>query len=439
MPYAQITLGQFRTQLLQRLNSNGNDFWIQPELNEYIAESLSVWNVLVQQWPADQTLTLDPPLTSDWIPTNGPGTPREQTYTESDLYSLLCYHLLENQPVAGVWAGTTQFSMENLTAAAQNKLNEMLLKTACNMVVDTSLHITPNTNRVVLLDTFLDVRRVRYHGAVDDSHVTLVRGDSQSFLRFSPLYRQTNKPPRRFDTIGSPPLTLTVDALVNQANTLEILAMGCANTLDPTDPQKLLIPNDWLWVLKYGCMADLLTNEPEAQDTGRAEYCQRRYEQGLQLMTAMPWLMNGFIDERACDTPPVIGKDRNSYEWQSNSKAWAGIVVGGIDLVAASPPTIDSTALKLTVVANAPQPTADGDFIQAPRDVIDAMLDYCQHVAALKQGEEGYLKTLPLFKGFLQYAEETNSRLRASGIFETDLRPAVSRQNLDLPREVTTS
>jgi len=437
MPYTYITLGQFRNELLQRLNSNGAYFWLNSELNLYIQESLSVWNVLTQYWLADQTIPLTLPLASDWIPTNGTGTPRQQTYTETDLYSILCYHLLENQPFGSTWNGTTQFTMQNLVDAAQNKLNEMLLKTACNMVVNTSLTITPGTNRIVLPDTFLDVRRVRFSGLDDGSNVTLVRGDSQSFLRFSPHYAQTQKPPRRFDTIGAPPLTLTVDTMANQANTLEILAMGCANTLDPDNPQKLLIPNDWLWVMKYGVMADLLTNEPEAQDTGRAEYCQRRYEQGLALMTSMPWLMNGFIDERACDTPPVIGKDRNSYEWQSNPSAWPGIVVGGIDLVACSPIPTEDVALKLTVVGNAPQPAADGDFIQAPRDVVDVMLDYCQHVAVLKQGEEGYLKSIPLFKGFLEYAEYTNSRLRASGIFDTDLRPSTSRQDLDLPRTVS--
>lgn len=438
MPYSQITLGDFRNELLLRLNSNGADFWLNAELNEYISEALSIWNVLTQWWLSEQVIPIDPPLASDWIFTNTSGSPRQQTLTESDLYSILCYHLIEPQPTGGIWQGTSQFSMANLQQSAQNILNEIMLKTAVNMTVNTSLGFTPNTNRLVLPDTILDLRRVRYN-AVDGTHVTLVRGDSQSFLRFSPNYRQTNAPPRRFDTIGSPPLTLTVDTMVNQPNTLELLAMSCAPTLNPTNPQPLLIPNDWLWVAKYGVLADLLTNEPEASDTGRAAYCQRRYEQGLALMTSQPWLMNAFYDERAVDTPPVIGKDRNSYEWQSNPSAWWGVVVGGIDLIAPSPIPTVPISLRLTVVGNAPQPTSDSDFIQAPRDVIDVLLDYSQHLAVLKQGEEGYIKSLPLLKNFLQYAEETNSRLRASGIFESDLRPTTSRQDLDLPRLATTS
>lgn len=438
MAYSFITLGDFRTELLNRLNSGGNDFWVVPELNSYIQESLSIYNVLTQWQLADQVIAVNPPLTTDWIATNGPGTPRQQTLTETNLYSILCYHLIEPQPAGGVWTGTSQFSMADLSNAAQNILNEILIKTACNMQVSNTLSITPNTSRIVLPDTILDIRRVRYN-AVDGTHVTLFRGDSQSFLRFSPSYRQTIGPPRRFDTIGSPPLTLTVDTLVNQPNTLEILAMLCANTLSPTNPQPLLIPNDWLWVLKYGALSILLSNEPEATDTGRADYCARRYEQGLALMTSMPWVVNGFIDEKACDTPPVIAKDRYSYEWQSNSLTWPGIVIGGIDLIAPAPIPTALTSLKLTVVANAPQPANDAATIQAPRDAIDALLDYCQHVAVLKQGEEGYVKSLPLFKNFVQYCVETSARLRASGVFETDIRPQTSRQDLDAPRTVSTA
>lgn len=440
MPYGYITLAQFRNELLLRLNSNGADFWTNAELNLYISEALSVWNVLTSWWPADFQIPLDPSLpplsNSNWIPTNGMTSPRFQTYTETDLYSIVCYHILESQPAAGVWTGTSMFNMDNLSQSAQNRLNEILLASGCNMVVNTALSITPNTSRIQLPDTMLDVRRVRYN-AVDGTHVTLVRGDSQSFLRFSPNYRQTNKAPRRFDVIGAPPLTLTVDTLVNQPNTLEILAMGCANTLDPTNPQKLLIPNDYLWVLKYGVLADLLTNEPEATDVGRAEYCEKRFETGLKLMSEMPWLVNGFYDERAVDTPSVAGKDRNSYEWQANPKAWWGIVTGGIDLVAPSPIPTTPINLKMTVVGNAPQPASDTDFIQAPRDVVNILLDYCQHLCTLKQGGGLFEKSMDLYSGFIEYAKMTSARLRASGIFPTDIRPVTSRQDTDMPRLVS--
>lgn len=431
--FAYTTRAQFRSALQNRLNDTAGVFWTTAELNLYIAETLSFWNVLTQYWPQDYTFTLNPPLASDWIACNPSGSPRQQTYTETDVYSIALYHLMEPQLIAGVWQGTIQYNASILSNGLQQTLNEIILRSACRMSVNESLSVTPNTNRVYLPDTTLDVRRVRYKGA-DGTNATLVRGDSLSFLRFTPQYRQTSGTPLRWDVLGSPPLALTLDTNVNQANTLEIMLTLAANTLDPTSAQPLGIPNDWMWLAKYGMLADLYANEPEATDSTRAEYCKQRYDQGMQLMQSMPWLLNGFINEVACDTVPIAGKDRYSYEWQASTTTWPGIVVGGVDLIAVAPIPTASTGVKLTVVGNAPQPTADGDYIQAPQDVIDAMLDYCQHIATLKSGGEDFLQTIPLYQNFISYALRTGSRMMESGIFATDLRPPVERQDLEQPR-----
>lgn len=432
--FSYLTRAQFRTELSTRLNDPSNIFWTAAELNLYLTESLSLWNVLTQYWPQDYTFSVNPPLSSDWIAVNPSGSPRQQTYTESDAYSIILYHLMEPQLSSGSWAGTSQFNLQTLQQSVQNKLNEIMQETGTR----TQEYVksdgwVPITSRFYLPDTILDVSRVRYVG-VDGSTVTLSRGDSASFLRFSPQYRQTEGPPSRWDVLGSPPLALTVDTMVNQPNSVQILAMYAANQLNPANPQPLFIPNDWLWVLKYGALADLYLNAPEATDEARGQYCLQRYQEGLKLMKNMPWLLNGFINGVAVDTPPVIGKDRFSYEWQSNPSAWPGIVVGEIDLIAVCPIPTSTTSVMLTVVGNAPQPASDSAFIQAPRDVIDVLLDYCQHVAYLKCGGYEVKQSVSLYQNLIRYAVSTSLRLRKSGIFSTDLRPPVSRQELEEPR-----
>lgn len=433
MAYSFLTLAQCRAELLSRLNSTGSDFWTTAELNEYISEALSFWNVLTQWWPSDFLFDADQDSPT-WLPINVSGSPRQRTYTESDLYSILLYHLLEPQLSGGTYVGTPQFDLSNLQVSAQNKLNEMMQKTTCNIQANTSLSILPNTNTVALPDTMLDVRRVRYEG-VDGTTATLTRGDLLSFLRFSPTYRQTWGTPARWDVLASPPLTLTFDKNPNQPNTLEMLVMEAAPTLDPASPVLLNIPNDWMWVLKYGVLADLLTNAPEATDQVRADYCQKRYEMGLQLMEALPWILDvSFVNEVSVDTPPVISKDRYSYEWQANPNTWPGVVVAGMDLVALAPTPTGNTSVRIRVVGNAPQPVDDASEIQAPRDVIDVLLDYAQHLAAFKQGGVDFIGTISLYENLVKYAQDTSSRLAKSGIFPSDIRPQVSRQDLNEPR-----
>lgn len=406
-------------------------FWQDAELKTYIAEALSLWNCLTQYWAQDYVFTLTPPLASDWIFTNNAG-PRQQTLTDFDVYSIMLWHLMEPQLASGAWTGTNQFSLADLSQAVQRKRDEILQVTACNMEI-LSPNVPPNTDRIYLPDTTLDVRRVRYLAA-DGTTATLTKGDSLSFMRFSPGYRQVNSQPTRYDVLGSPPLALTLDFSPNQPNTLEILAMQAGNTLAPPTSSPLQIPNDWAWVVKFGALSDVLSKEPESTDRERAAYCMKRYTEGLELMTAMPWLLTANVNDGTLDTPSVIGKDRYSYEWQENPAAWPGVVIGGIDLCAVCPIPAIQTGVTLTLVGNAPQPVSDGDFVQVPRDVLDVLLDEAQHLAAFKMAGSDFASTLPLHQNFIRYAEETSLRLRRSGIFATDLRPPTSKQDLADPR-----
>lgn len=433
-PFSFITFSDAKAQLAQKLNNQPvNGFWSDAELGVYIVEALRFWNVITQQWALDYSFTLTPPLASDWSLLNDTSTgtsPRAQTLTVGDLYTILCYHLQERS----VTNLTGMFTLDDFQTAIQQVRDEILQATAANMGVLEGIEVTPGTNRTYLPDTTLDVRRMRYEGKDSGVTNTLVKGDSNSFLRFSPDYRQQTGTPGRYDILGSPPLALTVDVAPNESNAIELLVMNAgAAVTSAADP--LQIPDDWMPVLKWGVLFELLSKEAESTDHGRANYAKKRYEEGTRAISSQPWLLNGFLNGQAVDIVPVIGKDRNSYNWQDNPSAWPSIVVGGVDLVAPCPiPTADAISITLTMVGNAPIPAADGDFVQAPRAVMDSILDYAQHLAAWKQSGDESEEAEPLYQGFVQYAMRTNAKLELSGIFASDLRPATSRQELEDPR-----
>src|SRR5260370_4067743 len=99
--YSYISWLQLRQALAQRLKDPSNVFWSDAENALYLTEALQFWNVLTAYWPQDFNV---PAIAGDWISTStAPGSPRLQTSTESDLYSILLYHLMEPQLAAGVW------------------------------------------------------------------------------------------------------------------------------------------------------------------------------------------------------------------------------------------------------------------------------------------------------------------------------------------------
>lgn len=434
--FSWLTFGEAKAEVALRLGDESNVFWTAAEIGLYLIESLRVFNALTAYWATPYTSPFTQ-TSANWYAANGTGSPRQQTLTDADVYRLIEYHLIE-PPTGSTWTGTDQFSITDLSQACSRRRNEMLQISACNMV-ESSPSITQSTSTVNLTDLVLDVRRCRWVPASGQgSPVTLQRGDSRTFQYFTPRYAQTTQNPLRWDVIGSPPQTVTLDTMTNAPSVLQVLGMAGGADFDPPTNAPLLMPDDWMWVLKFGAMADILSKEQEGKDVARAKYCRQRYEEGLKLMAHMPWLLQGFIEGIPVDTQALAGADRTNYEWQSRASAFPEIVVGGIDLYAVSPVPNDTLSLLLMLVGNAPIPANDGANIQVPRDVMDAILDEAQHLALFKMGGAEFQQSIALHKEFISMCLKTNARLRESGILSTTIRPPVDRQEEAQPRFAAT-
>ena len=439
--------------LSARLNDTANVFWTVPEVLAYINEALRVWNC--QEWIQDWSAAYSQPNPATlpaWQSTgnsvnalvgSNPTSPRTQTLTDSYVYTLAQYHLLEPPTGNGTWTGTTQFSLSDFTQELQGRRDAILQTTACNVGPIAAQSVTPGTNRIQLPDSpsqgILDIRRVRFV-PVSGAPVTLWRDDSLAMEYFENAYEQNIGTPIAFDLIGSPPLFVTLDANPNLPGSLDILAMLSGGQIAPPAAAPLLMPDDWYWVLKFGMMADLLSYESESTDLERASYCEQRFQEGLKLMVAMPWLTQARLNNVPCDAVDVTTADENDNEWQSKASAWPEIVRGGIDLFAVSPTIPAGTTMQviLSLVGNAPIPATDGAYVQVSRDVLTAILDEAQHLAKFKQGGKEFADSMALHRGFIETALATNSRLAKSGIFAEALRPPVSRQEQAQPRSEET-
>ena len=432
-PFEWLTLTQAIEEVSLRLGDTSNVFWTAAEIQLYLNEALRVFNALTAYWATPYVSTFTQQSGQNWYPANGTGSPRKPTLTDTDVYNLIEYHLLE-PATGGTWTGTDQFSIADLSQACSRRRNEILQAAACNMAEQT-VAMAPASSVVALTDLVLDVRRCRWVPASGmGSPVTLQRGDSRSFQYFSPNYAQTKKNPLRWDVIGSPPQTVTLDTLTPVPSSLQVLGMAGGADFDPPAASPLLMPDDWMWNLKYGALADILSKEQEGKDLARAQYCRKRYEEGLKLMQHMPWLLQASINGVPVDTQPLAGADRTNYEWQSRAAAFPEIVVGGIDLYAVSPVTSDTLSLLLMVVGNAPIPANGAADIQVPRDVMDAILDEAQHLALFKMGGAEFQQSIALHKSFIGMALKTNARLKESGILSTTIRPPEDRQEQDQER-----
>lgn len=437
--YTYITLTQAIAALALRLNDSGLVFYSSAELQAYITEALRCWNCLTNQWNTDYTYTVTPPSSSVWTALRGvSGYPRQQTVTDTDLYKIMEYHLLEPAS-GGTWTGTSQFAISDLSGALQRRRDEIIQLTTCNPV-SSPLASIPNTRRTTLPDTVLEVIRARFVPATGfGSPSTLSRDDNLSFEYFSPNYLQnqsgTGQVPgnivQAYSVIAGPPLALDVDYAPTVPGAYDLLVLQSGASLSPPASTLIGIPDDYTWVAKWGAMSDVLGSGSEKQDKLRADYALSRYKDGLVLMQQAPWITLAQINGVAADTPAVAEMDSYSVEWDSNPNATPCVVVGGTDLIAVCPvPTSGGpVGVSLTVIGNAPVPSVGGDYIQCSRDVLDVILDYSEHLAAFKKGGAEFLATMELAKTFAQEAFATNARLKQLGIFRDLLLNQGQREN----------
>jgi hypothetical protein len=463
LPYAYISFLQFRQALSRRLYDPSMVFWTDAELGIYATEALRTWNALTGYWRGD--FTSPSAILTTWydIPSLA-NTLRPYTVPDQSLYATILYHLLE--PPTGVVSA--QFSNDDIVQAVQRRRDELLSISSCTQTVRT---VGAVAGRITLPDTVIDVRRMAYlptqsvltgkgygtgrygfgiYGRSAAARIDIPRPSvlwpedtfaEQSYDALYTLnpagtpglpstYLLTTQPPLSFDTNCPPAFGGSYELLTVEAG----VPLSFAGTATP-----FLIPDDWTPALKWGALADLFARESNAQDPLRAAYCEQRYRQlAAILRDSAPALLAMRVNNVPAQVSSVRGTDLYNTSWQgADPGVPQSVSYAGMNLFALNPPADSGVNgvpydLTVTVVENAPVPTLDADLVQVSREDLDALLDYCVHIAMLKAGGADFMATMPLYKRFMSQATLYNRKLSEAGEYtDTLMGMAVRERNLN--------
>ena len=424
MVYNYLTFSQAKSELALRLFDPTKQFWSDPELGLYLIEALRTWNSLTSYWRGDFIFPTHQAVTwydlTDAI--NLPNTLRPLTVKDTDLYSMMQYHLLE--AVAwNPWTGVSaQFTPQDFLSAVQRRRDEILSVTGCTY---TRRVLPAVSGRILLPDTVLDVRRLAYLPAIGSPSI-IWPDDTWSEQSFNRNYTlQPAGTPSTYLMSTEPPLTFDPDRAPGFGGLYELLTVEAGAALSAAAPSTFPIPDDWTYVIKWGALADLLSRESNAKDTLRAAYCEQRYQMGLQLLGQAPGLLAMRIANLSVSLQidSIREADLFTTSWEAGAPGRpSAIHNGGLNLFAVDPvPDVGPYSMLATVVQNAPVPVLALDNVQVARADLDAVLDYAQHLAAFKQGGAEFLATMPLFQRFLQQASVYGLKLAELGSFTREL------------------
>jgi len=412
--FSWLTMTQAVQQLGQRLNvvPSATTLWTPAELEIYITTSLRQMNSLCWQWRQDFQYN-DP--VNLWNSLGSlAGSPRQRTLFDTDAYIEMQYLLLEPPSGSGTWTGTNQFNLSVMSQALQRRRDEMIQLGNLNQSLLTGIPLTPNTIRTELDDQIIDVERVRYI-PVTGSPNTLYRDDtiSQEFYE-APLYQLQPGTPQTFSLSSEPPLSWQVDIPPAQPGTYEAIVLQSGAPFNPPTPTLIGIPDDFVFVLEFGALADLLGQESESTDHERADYCMKRYQEGLELMLKTPWIGLGKVNGVAVSIDSIFALDQYDVNWDSNPSGFGPVLVaGGVDNIAAPL----AQGIGVTVLGNAPILDSTNTWVQISRPMADTMFDLAQARCMFKCGGGEWKAALELEKRALQACEAERVRLMSQGAF----------------------
>ncbi len=405
-PYPPITRATLRQSLLDRLNSA--QFWGNPdELNAYIAEALTTWQAYARYFRFPVSFSTHGGNFFYDLSVEVPKLAR--TSTDSQVLSQIEFHLLEPQsgiPSSPTWTGTAMFPQSAYTDAIARRRDRFLLETASVIGHFSTPAVSAGVNRVVLPSSLIDVRRVSWVDTLGNQTV-LWRDDEFAANAFSPGWFSEPGLPVTYSVVSTQPFTLQLIPAPADEGYLDLLAIDQGPPLNPASGVVLGTPDNYAWAVKWGALADILSQEGGGNDPQRADYCSQRYLEGVQLARQMPSVFNCAINGQAAQLDSVANFDAFAPGWNQRPYGVPQfLALAGQTILATSavPDPAIPYSLSMDAVVNCPLPVDDVTPIGITADVADLLTDYSQHLAAFKMGGEEFMATVPLLKGFTERA-----------------------------------
>jgi hypothetical protein len=362
------------------------------------------------------------------------GTLIPYTVTDTALFETIEYHLLE--PAVAPYAGSEMFTNADLVNALQKRRDQFLLETGSVITHSTLAGAQTSNGRVALPDTVIEVRRAAYFDS-NGLYTTLWRSSESEANAFQYGWLNAAAPPSVYSVVEPAPVTIQIIPIPSLAGSLDLLTISAGAALNPSAGVVLGVPDDFAWVVKWGALCDLLTRDGQASDPLRAQYCQKRWVEGIRLAKLSTTVITGNIDGNNVPINSVFDMDTAYSGWQNNPLANPSILgLAGMNMLAiADPPNAAAHTIQLDLLRNMPVPILLTDNIQVGREELDVITDYSEHLAAVKMGGAEFMETMPAYERMVALARKQNERWRAFSRFPEDEHDRARREREQVRRD----
>lgn len=394
MPYTHTTFAQAKQRLANELGDPGKVFFTDHELGRYLVEALRWWGLTAMYFKETGRITTVAGQPFYYIENslfNQSQTELLQglSVTDRELINDINYFLMEPQisSWAGGWIGTEMFSLNEISSILSDSRDEFLKLTAC---IASGYDLVATQGRVSLPSDHIRILRADITPDGQGAVPLWVVDQVELYTTFRETMISGVGRPKAYTISYSPQLAVDLWPEPVVSSILGIQGIRSGTTLDPANAETaLLIPADASFLLKYRTIADLLAGDGLARCPQIANYCDRRYQEGLETVAnylSVLWQNDG--GPRGPITT-VAQWDQVRPTWKQTQGVPRSVAQLNWNTLAVRPVPDGAYTITFETIRRAPIPAVDADFIQVGREHMQALYDYAQHIALIKsQGTE---------------------------------------------------
>lgn len=387
--------------LADRLHDRGRVFWTNsgpfPELPAYLREALRVYGALTAFYRGREFFPTT--LLESFYDLNDVGTTLEPQITQHEVIADVQMRLME--PVSPtIWLGSEQYSLDDVCLAIQRRRDRFLVETGQTLISRYLDVPSPRGDRVVVPESVISIRRASYADAYTAQWSTLWRDDTWSATGYRPSIPLTPGRPRIYMLDTTIDQTMQLAPPPIEGGQIRLISVETGPPITPSDGT-IGVADDWVWVVTWGALADLFGMAGLAQDDARASYCEGRWQQGIEVARTAARVLRADINRQPVMTMPIADADSYSPGWENMVGPPKRVMLAGLNLVAIPIAPDVRYGVGLDVILPAPMPVGQQDQVIIPDEMVDAILDYAQHIAACKQGMGAIQQSQGLLERFM--------------------------------------
>lgn len=426
MTYNYLLKTDFNNLIANRLGDINKVYWTNDEIDLYIDEALLTFGGISQFWRGDifvpivinknnyNLYTDVQQIPIDFRPKIG------LNFTNQNIINFINIQLIES--ISSLNPNSELYKLDSILKYIDKRVDYFLNYTGLNVGLDT-YPVLNNENRIEIANNLLDILRVAFK---DDSGIyTELQLEDEESLRYfdSNIFSNPNTP-KYYTRLEESNNVVKLYPYPNVNGDLELVTIqGRDKSILATINDLLLIPINLIPYIKWGVLADMLSQDGIGQDLSRAAYCLQRWNEGLIVGTNYTSILNAYINNIPIDIESLNDADFFNPNWQNTVQSLDSnnqpigypnkIILANNNYFFINVIPKTGYNLSLTCIINAP---IDSNYIEIKEEYITLLLDYIIHLASFKEGAAPLSKTTDLLKNFLNGALNHNTRFISQGI-----------------------